>query len=146
MAKNRSENGRFKPKTEEPGSETSKPATDDTKKKATATERAFVALEDILDKAIAARDEDRIVEVSKLLANFKKGSPDEIDPFRERLSFVISKMSPEEKSEVRALIFRAQTIYAVVGIRYGLKPLFAASMSAGDQERILEAAREGRTA
>jgi len=140
MAK-RNGNGQFQSKTQDQDSGSSTPPATDDKRKPV-VERARTALEEILDAAILSKDHDRILEASKLLANFRKGAPDEIDPVRERLDFILRNASAAEKTEIRSLLFRLQTIYAAIGLNLGLKPLFRESKSSADQALILDAARE----
>lgn len=135
---NRSENGRFTRKPQDAGSE---PPTS-----GSVVDRARTALEEVLDAAIASKNHDRILEASKLLANFRRSSSDEeIDPFRERVDFVIRQMTEEERAELGALLLRTHALYAAVGMRLGLSPMFGATLSPDRQIQILEAAR-GRLA
>ena len=48
----------------------------------------------------------------------------------------------QARTEVKEILFHAQTIYAATGLRLGLKPMFRESMSQRSQAEILVAAQE----
>ena len=48
----------------------------------------------------------------------------------------------QARTEVKEILFHAQTIYAATGLRFGLKPMFCESMSQRSQAEILVAAQE----
>ena len=84
-----------------------------------------------------------ILEASKLLSQFRRsGSPDAVDPLRERMDLIIRNLTARDRTEVKEILFRAQTIYAATGLRLGLKPMFRESMSERSQAEILAAAQE----